>query len=283
MKIFVFGKSGQVARALQARADSLDISITCLSRDECDLTNANEVRRVCQSADADLFINAAAFTDVDGAETSRDACRLINEVAPTIMAKEAHSRQIPLIHISSDYVFDGTKAEAWREDDITNPINHYGLTKRNAEQAIRAHCANHIILRTSWVFAETGKNFVNTMLRLAKTHSELRIINDQIGGPTPAISIAETCLTMAAAIYHQPHVCGTYHYSGYPAVSWAGFAEAIFSKLENAPRVIPITSQEFNSVAARPANSVLDCQKLMDVFGLRQPLWQDALAGFIQE
>lgn len=283
MKIVVFGKSGQVARALQARADSLDISITCLSRDECDLTNANEVRRVCQSADADLFINAAAFTDVDGAETSRDACRLINEVAPTIMAKEANRRQIPLIHISSDYVFDGTKAEAWREDDITNPINHYGLTKRNAEQAIRAHCANHIILRTSWVFAETGKNFVNTMLRLAKAHSELRIINDQIGGPTPAISIADTCLTMADAIYHQPHVSGTYHYSGYPAVSWAGFAEAIFSKLENAPRVIPITSQEFNSVAARPANSVLDCQKLMDVFGLHQPLWQDALAGFIQE
>lgn len=275
--ILVFGKSGQVALALTQQADVL-----ALGRDACDLMQPGAAEQAIATHAPDVVINASAYTAVDKAESETEAARQLNAAAPAEMARTCAARGIPLLHVSTDYVFDGSGDQPWRETDPVDPCNAYGATKLAGEDAIRTSGANALILRTSWVFSAHGANFVKTMLRLSEARDRLAIVADQIGGPTPASDIAATLLACAARMQAgQPG--GTYHYAGSPAVSWADFAREIFNQAARSTIVEDIPTSAYPTPAARPLNSRLECAKLAADFGINQPAWQDGLARVLRE
>lgn len=224
MTILVFGQTGQVARELQAQADVL-----ALGRDQADLSDPALCAEAIHRAKPDVVINAAAYTAVDRAEQEEALATVVNGESPGAMARTCADLGIPFLHVSTDYVFDGSGSEPWRESDPVAPQNAYGRSKLAGEEAVRAAGGAHAILRTSWVFSAHGANFVKTMLRLSETRDALNVVDDQIGGPTPADAIAAALLEMAAQM-QASKAGGTYHFSGYPAVSWADFAREIFRK-----------------------------------------------------
>lgn len=272
MSVLVFGKTGQVARELQNCTQ-----VIALGRNDADLSDPT----TCVAAIADLapsvVVNAAAYTGVDAAEDDRTQAQLVNAVAPGAMAQACASLGIPLVHISTDYVFPGSGETAWRPEDSTGPLGVYGSTKLAGENAVRAAGGVHVILRTSWVFSAHGNNFLKTMLRLSETHDALNVVGDQVGGPTPADTIATACLKMADQLRTDPAKSGTYHFAGTPDVSWYYFAKEIFARARRSMAITNISTSSYPTPAARPLNSRLDCSTTTACFGIDRPDWRAGL------
>ena len=268
-QLLIFGRTGQVAREL----GRLVPGAVVLAREAADLAESGACAARIAEAEVDAVINAAAWTAVDAAEAEREAAFAVNGAAPGEIARACAARGLPLVHISTDYVFDGSGTAPRATDEPTGPLGAYGASKLAGEEEVRAAGGTHAILRTSWVFSAHGSNFVRTMLRLGAERDRLRVVADQVGGPTPADSIAAACLRIAAALVHDPAVSGTYHFSGAPDVSWAGFARAIFARAGLEVAVEDIPSSAWPTPAPRPLNSRLDCRSTEAAFGLSRPDW----------
>lgn len=277
--ILVFGTTGQVARSLVDVADAGQM--VQLSRAQADLSDPEACAATIRAHAPRVVINAAAYTAVDRAEEEEALALAINGAAPGAMAHACADLGIPFLHVSTDYVFAGTGAAAHRPADPTDPQNAYGRTKLAGEAAVRAAGGVHAILRTSWVFSEYGNNFVKTMLRLSETRDALSIVNDQIGGPTPARGIAQALVTMAQAL-RDGQGGGTYHYAGQPATSWECFARETFQQAGRAVTVTGIPTSDYPTPATRPLNSRLDCSRLETDFGISAPSWQEDLTRILR-
>lgn len=278
MKLLVFGKTGQVARELQRLAPDA----IYLGRDQADLTDPATCAAAIAATDAQAILNTAAWTAVDKAETEEAAATLVNGAAPAAMARAAAARDIPFLHISTDYVFDGAGTRPFSPDHPTAPQNAYGRSKLAGELGVRAAGGPHLILRTSWVVSAHGANFVKTMLRLGAERDSLTVVADQIGGPTPAAAIADALLTAARAMT-QGAAGGTHHFSGHPDTSWADFARAIMAEADLACRIEDIPSSAYPTPAKRPLNSRLDCTSLEAAFGIPRPDWRRCLTAIVKE
>ncbi|OWY02729.1 dTDP-4-dehydrorhamnose reductase [Thioclava sp. F1Mire-8] len=276
--ILVFGQTGQVAQELQRLAPDAAF----LGRNRVDLNDPGATAKAIRVAKPEAVINAAAYTAVDKAEAEEALAQVVNGDAPAAMAEACRDLGIPFVHISTDYVFDGSGEAPFKPTDPTAPLGAYGRTKLAGEEAIRAAGGPFAILRTSWVFSAHGGNFVKTMLRLSESRDRLTIVADQIGGPTPAKAIAEACLTMAAQLQRAPEKSGVYHFSGSPDVSWAGFAREIFARAGRDVTVEDIRTADYPTPAKRPLNSRLDCSDLA-VFGLNRLDWRSGLDEVLTE
>ncbi len=272
MKIAVFGLNGQLAHELGKMP-----GVACIGRDAADFTRPDEVALAATHVQADAIVNAAAYTAVDRAESDEATALLVNATSVGALARVAADRGLPLVHVSTDYVFDGGGERPFRQGDPTGPLGAYGRTKLAGEEALRAAGGTHAILRTSWVFSAHGQNFLRTMLRLGAERPVLRVVADQVGGPTPASDLAQACLTAATALTAAPHLTGTYHYTGAPDVSWADFARAIFAEAGLPVAVEDIPTSAYPTPARRPANSRLDCSATEAAFGLARPDWRRAV------
>ncbi|WP_375697509.1 dTDP-4-dehydrorhamnose reductase [Pseudophaeobacter sp. TrK17] len=270
--LLIFGRTGQVARELQQLTP-----ILALGRDAADLAQPSACAAAIQAHRPRAVINAAAYTAVDRAEAQEDLATAINGAAPAEMALACAALNIPLVHISTDYVFAGTGHRPWAPGDMAQPANAYGRSKWAGEEGIRASGCTHAILRTSWVFSAHGANFVKTMLRLSDTRDQISVVDDQIGGPTPARAIAAACLAIAEQLQEAPEKTGTYHFSGAPDASWCAFARAIFRQAGRPTRVQAISTSAYPTPAARPLNSRLECNTTTSVFGLARPDWHAGL------
>ncbi|MDU8930034.1 dTDP-4-dehydrorhamnose reductase [Alisedimentitalea sp. MJ-SS2] len=277
MKILVFGKTGQVATEMQARA-----SVTALGRDQADLSDPAACAKAIRAHAPDVVINAAAYTAVDKAEEDEALATVINGDAPGAMARECAALGIPFLHVSTDYVFAGDGEAPWAPTDPVAPLGAYGRSKLAGERAVMDAGGNWAILRTSWVFSAHGSNFVKTMLRLSETRNALSIVNDQIGGPTPAGAIAEALLTMAGAMV-AGQGGGIYHLSGAPDTSWECFARETFACAGRDVDITGIPSSDYPTPAKRPLNSRLDCSAIETDFGISRPDWKAALADIVKE
>jgi len=283
MRLLVFGKTGQVAQELARVTAAHSINATFLGRDQADLTDPAACAAIVAQCSADAVVNAAALTAVDKAETDAATAQVVNADAPIAMARAAAARGIPFLHISTDYVFDGSGTRPWAEQDTTAPQGVYGATKLAGERGVMAAGGTPVILRTAWVFSAFGANFVKTMRRLGADRDTLNVVDDQRGGPTPAADIAAALIAMATILTKGRGQPGIYHFSGQPAVSWADFATAIFASDPNAPTINRILTRDYPTPAKRPANSVLECRKIETVFGLKQPDWRAGLSKVLQE
>ncbi len=277
--LLVFGRSGQVATELGRLAPDARF----LGRDVADLTDAAACAALIRDSGCAAVINAAAHTAVDRAESEPDLARAINAAAPAAMAAACAALGVPFVHISTDYVFDGSSDRPRVETDPTGPLGVYGATKLAGEQGIAAAGGQWAVLRTSWVFSAHGANFVKTMLRLGAEREELRVVADQHGGPTPAADIAAACLTMARAMQADASRGGIYHFSGAPDTTWAGFAREIMAQAGLACRIADIASSDYPTPARRPANSRLDCAAIDRDFGIARPDWRAGLAKVLLE
>lgn len=274
-EILVFGATGQVGSALRAFP-----GVTALTRQDADLLRPEACyEAICARLPA-AVINASAYTAVDSAEQEEDQARIVNADSPAVMARACRELGIPLLHISTDYVFDGTGTAPWTEAATPAPLNAYGRTKLLGEQAIQSSGCRYAILRTSWVFAPQGTNFVRTMLRLSEGRKELKVVNDQIGGPTPAASLAQTLFTMTQEMQNGA-TGGLYHYAGEPWVSWYDFAQEIFLQAQREVSLIAVGSDSFPSPAKRPLNTCLGCSRIEADFSIRPPDWKAALKDVI--
>ncbi|UXU88617.1 dTDP-4-dehydrorhamnose reductase [Burkholderia sp. S-53] len=282
--ILVTGVTGQIGFELLRALQGLGRVVPC-DRSMLDLSDLDRVRAFVRDLKPSLIVNPAAYTAVDKAENEVELARRLNADVPRIFAEEVARSGGTLIHYSTDYVFDGTKAGAYVETDATNPLNVYGATKLEGEQAIAATGCAHLILRTSWVYGRRGRNFLLTMLKLGAERPELRVVADQIGAPTWARTIAAATSHIVAqgAAAVDPdwwaRRSGVYHFTSAGATSWCGFAEAIFAigMASHAPKVVPISSDDYPTPAKRPANSRMALGKLTAAFGLQMPDWRDAL------
>ena len=281
MNILRFGATGQVATEVLSRAPA-GVIVQAMGRDVVDLCDAAACAELVLGTDADVVLNAAAYTAVDRAETDEAAALAVNGAAPTAMARAAARRGLPFVQISTDYVFDGAGSRAFRPSDTTGPLGAYGRTKLAGEHGVRAAGGRHVILRTSWVFSAHGANFLKTMLRLGAARDALNVVADQVGGPTPAAAIADALFGMAAAL-KDGHTGGTYHFAGAPDASWADFARAIMDAAGLACAVNDIPSSAYPTPALRPLNSRLDCRATETDFGIARPDWRAALCDIIKE
>jgi dTDP-4-dehydrorhamnose reductase len=288
MRVLITGAQGQVGKELVRTAALQGLNVIAAGRAELDITKLNGVESYFESQYADIVINAAAYTAVDKAEEVQDVAFGINKKGAENLAVACVKRNIPLLHISTDYVFDGTKSEAYSEGDEISPLGVYGISKWQGEEAIRQQLPQHIILRVAWVFAAEGNNFVKTMLRLAQDRNELNVVADQFGGPTPAKNIAETLITLVKQ-YQKENTLewGTYHYCGTEKTNWCDFAKEIFKQakekglIDKEIKVNAITTAEYTTPAKRPFNSMLDCSKIKNTFGVEMPSWKEALKDVI--
>lgn len=272
MKILLTGRDGQVGWELERMLAPLG-EIVATGRAQLDLADPDAIRRVVREAKPQVIVNAAAYTAVDKAESEPDLAMRINGDAPGVLAEEAKRLGGLLVHYSTDYVFDGEKGAPYTEDDQPNPINVYGASKLKGERAIRAVGPQHLILRTSWVYATRGNNFLLTMLRMAREGKPLRVVNDQIGAPTPAHAVSAATTTMLA----RPRSAGVFHMTTSGSASWHQFAVEIMEQAGMAVPVTPISAEEFPRRANRPRNSCLSNAKLQRDFGVALPAWREAL------
>ncbi|WP_417475731.1 dTDP-4-dehydrorhamnose reductase [Leisingera sp.] len=278
MTILVFGKTGQLARELAAHQ-----GVTCLGRDQADLSHPAACAAAIRAAQPQMVINAAAYTAVDRAEEEEALAQVVNGAAPGAMAVACAELGIPFVTVSTDYVFDGSGEAPWKPGDAPGPLNAYGRSKLAGEDAVRAAGGVHAILRTSWVVSAHGNNFVKTMLRLGRDRERLTIVADQTGAPTPARAIAAACLEIARQLAQEPAKSGTYHLAGAPQTSWADFAREIFGQAGVDCAVEDIPTTAYPTPAARPLNSRLDCTTLETVFGLSQPDWRLGLKDILKD
>lgn len=279
--ILVFGRNGQLARELVRAAAERRSALQALRRAEADIADAAAVAAALERWTPDLIVNAAAYTNVDGAESHETEARHGNETGPAVLAAACAKADIPLIHVSTDYVFDGSKNGAYRESDPVHPINAYGRSKAAGEDAVRHALHRHVILRTAWLYSSFGRNFLKTILQLAQTRDELRIVADQYGSPTSARELAEAILHIAAHVIAEPQLSGTYHFTAEGATTWHGFAECIVAAAApitgRHPLVTPIATADYPTPAKRPANSRLDCSLFARTFGLAPRPWREAV------
>lgn len=277
-QVLVFGATGQVATELSRLGN-----VECLGRAEANLENPTACSDAIERYAPCAVINAAAYTKVDKAESEEAAAEVINALAVKAMAGTCAEMGIPLVHISTDYVFGGSGLDAFAPTDQTSPQNAYGRTKLLGETFVTNSGCVFAIVRTSWVFSAHGSNFVKTMLRLGRSRDQLSVVSDQVGGPTPARAIAITCLEIATQLRASPNKSGVYHFSGAPNVSWAEFAQQIFDRASLDVNVTGIPTAEYPTPAARPLNSRLDCSDTCRIFGVKQPDWRIELDGVLTD
>lgn len=288
MRIAVTGKSGQVVTSLIERAPARGHEIVALGRPELDLTDTASIAAALEGAAPDVIVSAAAYTAVDKAESEPDLADTVNARGAGAIAAVAETLGVPLVHLSTDYVFEGTGERPWTEDDPTGPTGVYGASKLAGEEAVlAAHAGNSAILRTAWVYSPFGANFVKTMLRLAEARDTLGVVGDQRGNPTSALDIADGVLQVAEnlAADSDPALRGVFHMTAAGEASWAEFADAIFAASARhggpAAQVKAITTADYPTPARRPANSRLDCGKLARTHGVALPAWRDALGPIV--
>ncbi len=284
MRLLVVGREGQVARALAERGPALGADVELVGRPELDLADPGSVARALAGRRADAVVNAAAYTAVDRAESEEALATAINGPGAGAVAAAARAIGAPVLHLSTDFVFDGALDRPYREDDAPRPTSAYGRSKLVGEGAVAAANEAHIILRTAWVYSPFGANFVKTMLRFGETRAEVGVVADQWGSPTSALDIADALIAIAkrcAIAKRVEDYAGLYHASGAGEATWADFAEAIFELAQRQGRkrvtVRRITTADYPTAARRPANSRLDNAKLARVFGLRLPAWRESL------
>ncbi|MEO1680791.1 MAG: dTDP-4-dehydrorhamnose reductase [Pseudomonadota bacterium] len=281
MSVLVIGRTGQLAREIARRTPDARM----LGRNDVDLARPSEAAEALRSQleGATAVINAAAYTAVDRAEQEEARATIVNGDAPAALARVCAAADVPFVHVSTDYVFDGTGDTARAPDEPVAPLGAYGRSKLVGEEGVRAASGTHAILRTSWLFSAHGGNFVETMLRLSETRDVLTIVADQIGGPTPAAGLADGCLAAARALATDPGHTGTYHWAGAPDVSWADFAREIFAQAGRSVQVTDIPTADYPTPAQRPLNSRLDCRSAEAAFGLSRPDWRAGLADVLKE
>ena len=289
MKILLLGCQGQVGWELQRALSPLGEVVALGRRDKhglCgDLQRPDALAKTIQTVAPNVIVNAAAYTAVDQAEIEPEIAHAINAAGPGVLAAEAEKLGAWLVHYSTDYVFDGTGSRPWREDDQTAPLNVYGRTKRDGEQAIQESRCRYLIFRTSWVYAARGTNFIRTMLRLAGERDALQVINDQHGAPTGAALIADVTAQALRQAIRQPELVGLYHLSAAGETTWHGYASRIIEQARRAgwpvkvaeQSITPVTTDAFPVKARRPSNSRLDCTKLEQAFDLRMPIWEQGV------
>jgi dTDP-4-dehydrorhamnose reductase len=289
MRIAVTGRQGQVARALLEAGRALGVGIITLGRPELDLAEPETIEPAIRAASPDVVVNAAAYTTVDQAEREPEIAAKINKAGAGAVAAAAKVVRVPIIHLSTDYVFDGAKTSPYVEDDPVAPTSAYGASKLDGERAVAAANCDHVILRTAWVYAPYGNNFVRTMLALAEMREEVRVVADQRGCPTYAPDIADAIIRITHNLLKDrsdPRLRGIFHLAGVGETTWAGFAETIFEYMAGMglrrPILTPITSAEYPTRARRPANSRLNCAKLARIHGIELPHWQDSLATCLE-
>ena len=294
MKILLLGKNGQVGWELQRSLSMLGelVALDSRSTGHCgDLSDLDGLARTVQTVQPAVIVNAAAYTAVDKAESEPDRAHLINAEAPAVLAREAERRGAWLVHYSTDYVFDGSGKRPWTEGDAPAPINVYGASKLAGERNVASQCANHLIFRTSWVYAARGGNFAKTMLRLAKERDRLTVIDDQFGAPTGAELLADVTAHAIRAVLRDPALAGIYHLAAAGETNWNAYARFVLDTAREldpklviqAQAVDPVPTTGFPTPAARPLNSRLDCSRLEAAFGLRLPPWQDGVARMLRE
>ncbi|BFM08922.1 dTDP-4-dehydrorhamnose reductase [Halioxenophilus aromaticivorans] len=284
LKILIFGHNGQVGSSLVEQLNQQDQTLICPSRTEADFAHPEQVTQCIESYQPDVIVNACAYTAVDKAESDQATADAVNHLSVAAMAQAALAADIPVIHISTDYVFPGDAKQPYLEDDATGPHSVYGQTKLDGDLALANTLPKQVTLRTSWVFGEYGNNFVKTMLRLAESRDELNVVADQHGKPTYAGDIVTSILAFLKALAEQkPIVWGTYHCSSAGETTWHGFAEAIFAEakslgvISKTPKVHPIPSSDFPTPAPRPAYSVLNTDKLNATLAQPLPHWSEGL------
>lgn len=294
MKILLFGKNGQLGWELQRALAPLG-EVVALDQEDPggDLRDPSAVTRTIREVRPDVIVNAAAYTAVDKAESDRDAAYLINSVAPGLLAEEGRNlgNDVLLVHYSTDYVFDGSGMSPWQEESPTGPLNVYGASKLAGEQAVRASGCNHLILRTSWLYASRGQNFAQTMLRLAQEKDLLTVIDDQWGAPTGADLLADVSAHALRATRADPARTGTYHVVAAGETSWHGYAQRVIAAARDAglpvrvraENVRPVPSSTYVTPAKRPLNSRLDTARLQAAFGLRMPDWRHGVDRMLTE
>jgi len=286
MRLAVTGKNGQVVSALQALASD-ELEIVALGRPELDLAQPETVLKALRQVKPDVVVSAAAYTAVDKAESEQDVAFAVNRDGARAVAQAASDIGIPVIHLSTDYVFDGTKATAYVENDPTGPTSVYGRSKLEGERAVSEATDNYVVLRTAWVYSEYGNNFVKTMLRLSGNRDEINVVADQFGCPTSANDIAAAVVIIARKLLQDSSapLRGVFHLSGTGETNWANFAKQIFAlSAENGGKSIvvnDITTAQYPTPARRPANSRLDCSKLEKVYGIKLPSWQTSTRAVV--
>jgi dTDP-4-dehydrorhamnose reductase len=285
MRVAIIGTSGQLATELRRRPWSHGLE--ALDAEKVDIADADAITALLDRQAPELVVNASAYTAVDRAETERERAFAVNEAGPRHLATWCERHGASLIHVSTDYVFNGQKAEAYVEQDATEPLGVYGASKLAGEEAIRGSLARHVVLRTSWVFSAHGQNFLKTVLRLARERDELRIVSDQRGRPTAAADLADAVLHVARKVRENSAVWGTFHFAGAGATSWHGFASAIVTEqapfTQREPSLIAIGTADYPTPAKRPANSVLDTSHFETSFGLTPRSWRDGLREAVAE
>lgn len=277
--ILVFGGNGQVGQEIARASAQRNVPLIALTRAQADIADRAAVEDAIERHRPSLVVNAAGYTKVDLAETEVEAARQGNETGPAIIGAACAANGTPLVHLSTDYVFDGTKQGAYVEDDPVAPVGSYGRSKAAGEAAVRAANPLHVILRVSWIYGEFGQNFLKTILRLAATRDELRIVADQRGCPTSTRDLTGAILSIAPRLCARDSVWGTYHFAGSGVTTWHGFASRIVAAQApltgRSPRVTAITTAEYPTPARRPANSELDCSRFARTFGLRGRPWTE--------
>jgi dTDP-4-dehydrorhamnose reductase len=288
MKIAVTGTQGQVVRSLAERGAARGIEIVRIGRPDVDLTEPAALARAIEAAQADVVVNAAAYTAVDKAESEPEAAMAVNAAGAQAVAEAAARLGLPVVQISTDYVFDGRLDRPYCEKDSVNPINVYGRTKLAGEYAVAAANPRHVIVRTAWVYSPFGNNFVKTMLRLGETRDRLQIVADQSGAPTSALDIADGLILIAEKLGARPHdiaLYGTFHMTGAGATNWADFAGAVFAEAAARGRrpvaIEPIATAQYPTPAARPANSRLDVAKISQTYGVALPDWRPSVRACV--
>jgi len=289
-RLLVFGADGQLGRELRRATLPDGLSLTALNRRQADITDRAVVREALARARPAVVINAAAYTAVDAAEDAPEAAFAVNRDGPAHLAEACAAAGVPLIHVSTDYVFDGAQGGPYTEADPVAPLGVYGRSKEAGERAVRAALDAHVILRTAWVHSAHGHNFVKTMLRAGAQRPRLTVVDDQHGNPTAAPDLAAACVTVARRLLDAPgpEAFGTFHLAGSGATTWCGFARAIFAEARDlaggpCPEVVAITSDQWPTRAPRPADARLDCGRIARVQGVALPPWRDSLRSVLAD
>jgi dTDP-4-dehydrorhamnose reductase len=284
VRIIVIGKKGQVARAIAERAPDHGAAAILIGLPMLDLADPSGIEDILSETGGDLIVNAAAYTAVDQAEAEPELAEAINGIGAGAVAGAAAAMKVPVIQLSTDYVFDGAADRPYREEDETNPLGVYGFSKLLGEQAVAAETSNYVILRTAWIYSPFGRNFVKTMLRLARERDEVAVVADQCGSPTSAFDIADGIIEIGRALLAKPHdpdLRGIFHMTGADSASWSEFASGIFERSGRLggpwAHVRPIGTADYPTPARRPANSRLDCTKLAGAYGIALPSWRSSL------
>ena len=282
--ILVIGAKGQLGRELVGQGEKLKGSVIGVDVDELDITNQTAIRDFFKEQTFSVVINAAAYTAVDQAEKEPELVFAANSEGPHNLAMLCHEKSIPLIHISTDYVFDGLKLGAYNEDDLPSPVGIYANSKAEGEKRVAMASKRHIVIRTAWLYGIHGNNFVKTMLRLGREKTEIKVVNDQYGCPTNAAELAAAILTICRKVHENDifDAWGVYHYCDEGETTWYGFAETIFKMASGyetlvIQNLIPITTQEYPTPVKRPPNSVLSCDKIQRIFGIQRKPWEESL------